>query len=151
MKSGSSMIFVLPDPEMDLQGLLSSANRLKDAFEGGDRAYGQITWKIPKFVFGSELDLVETLKDLGVRAAFEQTADFSGITDHMAFISSIIQNTHIAVDEKGVEASAFSKIDYYGAAKPEGQADMILDRPFLYGIRSATGQMLFIGICGNPG
>ena len=150
LKSQANMIFVLPDPEINVQDLLSSAARLKDAFEGGERVYGQINWKIPKFAYGSEFELVDILKELGVRAAFEQTADFSGITDHLAFISSIIQNTHIAVDEKGVEASAFSKIDYYGAAKPEGQADMILDRPFLYGIRSATGQLLFIGICGNP-
>jgi len=151
LKSRASMIFILPDPDIDLTDLLSSSDRLKDVFEGGKRAYGQVTWKIPKFTCDSQFELVDTLKDLGVHAAFAQTADFSGITDHLAFISSIIQNTHIAVDEKGVEASAFSKIDYYGAAKPEGQADMILDRPFLYGIRSATGQLLFIGICGNPG
>lgn len=151
LKSNASMIFVLPDPEVDLTDLLSSSAMLKDVFEGGQQAYGQVTWKFPKFTCDSQFELVDTLKALGVRAAFEQTADFSGITDHLAFISSIVQNTHIAVDEKGVEASAFSKIDYYGAAKPEGQADMILDRPFLYGIRSATGQLLFIGICGNPG
>ncbi len=57
----------------------------------------------------------------------------------------------MAIDENGVEASAFSKSDFYGAPIPNGQADMILDRPFLYGIRSATGQLLFIGVCGNPG
>ncbi len=151
LKSNASMIFILPDADTALADLLSRPARLKDVFEAGQEVYGQITWKIPKFTCDSQFDLIDTLKALGVRAAFEQTADFSGITDHQAYISSIVQNTHITIDENGVEASAFSKIDYYGAVRPDGQADMILDRPFLYGIRSATGQLLFVGICGNPG
>ncbi|NLM79197.1 MAG: serpin family protein [Ruminococcaceae bacterium] len=151
LKSNASMIFVLPDADTDLADLLSRPARLKDAFEGGQETYGQITWKIPKFICDSQFELVDTLKALGVRAAYEKTADFSGITDHLAYISSIVQNTHMAIDENGVEASAFSKSDFYGAPIPNGQADMILDRPFLYGIRSATGQLLFIGVCGNPG
>ncbi len=150
LKSHGSMVFVLPDEGVDLQDLLSSPASLHDLFEGGTQSNGKVTWKIPKFVCNSMLDLVDTLKKLGITSAFEQDADFSGITERQAFISSIIQNTHIAIDEKGVEASAFTKIDYAGAAMPVGQADMILDRPFIYGIFSATSNLLFIGICGNP-
>lgn len=150
-KSWGGMAFILPDRDVDLSELISSPEKLKESFEGGQSSHGKVTWKIPKFTCDSKFDLVDTLKSLGIQAAFGGDADFSGMTDHQAFISSIIQNTHIALDEKGVEASAFTKIDYVGAAMPEGQADMILDRPFLYGIYSVTGQLLFIGICGNPG
>jgi len=150
LKSWGSMMFVLPDQDVPLTELISTPAKLKESLEGGQSSHGKVTWKIPKFNYDGRLDLVDILKDLGVKAAFGGDADFSGITDHQAFISSIIQNTHIAIDENGVEASAFTKIDFYGAAMPEGQADMILDRPFLYGIYSATGQLLFIGICGNP-
>ena len=90
------------------------------------------------------------LKELGVKLAFESNADFTGITDQMAYISNIQQETHISIDEEGVEASAFTQIDYTGSAMPEGRADMILNRPFIYGITASNGSLLFIGICMNP-
>ena len=150
LKSNGSMVFVLPDEGIEFQDLLSSPDALRELFEGGTPYNGKVTWKIPKFEYDSNIDLADTLKKLGVTSAFGENADFSGITDHTAFISSIIQNTHIAIDEKGVEASAFTKIEYAGAAVPDGQADMILDRPFLYGIYTSAGDLIFIGICGDP-
>ena len=60
--------------------------------------------------FGSKLSLTDTLKNLGVNSAFTTDADFSGITDQMAFITDVLQETHIAIDEDGVEASAFTKL-----------------------------------------
>lgn len=150
LKSNNRMVFVLPDQGVDLPDLLSNPAGLQDLFEGGTQSTGKVTWKIPKFAYDSDFDLVDTLKNLGVTSAFAQDADFSGITDHQIFISSIVQNTHITIDEKGVEASAFTKIDFYGSAEPVDQAEMILDRPFLYGIFSSAGVLLFIGICGSP-
>lgn len=90
------------------------------------------------------------LQTLGVVDAFLSDADFSSITDGTAFISDILQHTHIAVDENGAEAAAFTQIDYCGAALPDGRAEMILDRPFLYGITSVNGTLIFIGVCNNP-
>lgn len=150
LKSQGSMIFILPDENVQLSELISSPAKLREAFEGGHAKHGKVTWQIPKFTDDSKLDLKKTLQNLGIKAAFTGEADFSGITDHQAFISSIIQNAHLAIDEKGVVASAFTKIDYYGAMAPEAEAAMILNRPFLYGIYSSSGHLLFIGICGNP-
>ena len=150
LKSQGSMVFILPDENVQLSKLVSSPAKLRKAFEGGQARHGKVTWQIPKFRLDSKLDLVEILQDLGIKSAFSGEADFSGITDHTAFISSIIQNTYLAIDEKGVVASAFTKIDYVGASAPEDEAEMILNRPFIYGIYSATGHLLFIGICGNP-
>lgn len=83
--------------------------------------------------------------------AFESDqADFSGMTQDQAFFSQILQETHIAIDEKGVEAAAFTKLDYAGTAAPnEKEAYMILNRPFLYGIVS-DGVLLFAGVCNQP-
>lgn len=166
LKSNGQMVFVLPDKGVSIQDLVSSPEKLKALFEGGKGTNGKVTWKIPKFSYDSEFKLIDTLKKLGVTSAFEQNADFTGITDHQAFISSVTQKTHIAIDENGVVASAFTKLDYAGSAMPVDQADMILDRPFIYGIFSApvpvskeadraepavsSGKLLFVGICGNP-
>ena len=123
---------------------------MKQTFEGGDNFNGEVVWKIPKFSFGSNLSLTNMLKSLGVKFAFTENAKFSGITDHMAYITDVRQETHIGIDEDGVEASAYTQINYHGADRPEGRADMILDRPFIYGITAQNDTLLFIGVCENP-
>ena len=121
-----------------------------EIFTGGESKCGEVTWSVPKFNYGSSFKLKETLRDLGVARAFLPEADFSGITEQMAYISEVAQETHIAIDENGVEASAFTKIDYAGAALPEDKAEMILNRPFIFGITAANGTLLFAGVCMNP-
>lgn len=150
LKQYGTMVFVLPDEGVSVWELLDSPEKLKEAFEGEQNGYGEVVWQIPKFGFSSEFELAEALKRLGVNSAFAKDADFSRITDETAFISSIRQETHIGIDEKGVEASAFTQIIYTGAGMPRDRADMILNRPFLYGIISNEGLPIFIGVCGNP-
>ncbi len=150
LKNSGSMVFILPDEGVPVQELLESPEKLKAAFEGGEQGYGQVVWQIPKFSFGAKYDLKESLKTLGVENIFEENADFSGITKELAFISDVRQETHIAIDENGVEASAFTQIDYCGAGMPEGRADMILNRPFIFGVTAPTGTLLFVGVCENP-
>ncbi len=165
LKSGAKMVFVLPDEGVSVESLVSDPARLKEVLEGGQFTNGKVTWKIPKFSYESDYDLVDMLKTLGLSSAFTSDADFTGISDQEAFISSVTQQTHIAIDENGVEASAFTLIEYATAAMPVDEAEMILDRPFLYAIYSpsvttvieagsteeiADGRLLFVGICGNP-
>jgi len=150
LKNAGRMSFILPDDGVSPYDLISSPERMKEVFEGGVSFSGEVVWKIPRFSFGSRLELTDVLKNLGVSSAFLPDADFSGITDHMAFITGVRQETHIGIDEDGVEASAFTRIDYTGAALPESRAEMILDRPFIYYITAPDGCLLFVGICENP-
>lgn len=150
LKNGGKMVFILPDEGVSPEELLSSPEKMKEAFEGGECSSGEVVWKIPKFRFGCELDLADMLKSLGIASAFRQDADFSGITDGAAVLSSVRQETQIGIDENGVEASSFTQIMLAGTSAPRGRADMILDRPFLYGITRSDGTLLFVGICENP-
>lgn len=150
MKNGGKMIFVLPDEGTSVQNLIGTKDLLQNVFEGGSDGYGAVTWQIPKFEFGTMLNLVGALKNLGINTAFGDNADFSGITDSKAFISTILQQTYIGIDEKGVEASAYTSIQYSSSAEPSGSAEMILNRPFIYGITVDNRTMLFVGICNNP-
>lgn len=148
LKNGS-MTFFLPDEGTDVRELIESPKKLQELMSGGADSYmGQVTWKVPKFSVGSKLQLREALTKLGLTHMFED-ADFSAMTETPVFVSNVIQEAHVAVNEEGVEAAAFTQIDYAGAALPNGTAEMILDRPFLYVIRN-KGQVLFLGICGNP-
>lgn len=150
LKNSGQMIFILPDEGVSPYELISSPEQIKALFEKGEDFHGEVVWKIPKFNFDSKFKFKEQLEALGVKLAFEPSANFTGITDQMAYISDIQQETRISIDEEGVEASAFTQIDYVGSAPPEGRADMILDRPFIYGITASNRSLLFIGICTNP-
>ena len=66
------------------------------------------------------------------------------------FLSDIKQSSYISIDEIGVEAAAFTQIVYSGSAMPEGRADMILDRPFIFIITGIDKSPLFVGIINNP-
>lgn len=150
LKNGGRMVFILPDKGISTYELLSSPEQIKEIFEEGKDFHGEVVWKIPKFNFDSQLKLKDKLEALDIKLAFEPNADFTGITNHMAYISEIQQQTRISIDEEGVEASAFTQINYVGSAMPEGRADMILNRPFIYGITEPNGSLLFVGVCMNP-
>jgi serine protease inhibitor len=150
LKNAGRMVFILPDDGISPYTLLSTPEQMRETFKGGENYHGEVVWKIPKFSFGSKLAMNDVLKSFGVRSAFSADADFSHITDHLAYITNVQQETHIAIDENGVEASAFTQIDYAGAALPEGRAEMLLNRPFIYGITAQNGTLLFVGVCENP-
>lgn len=151
LKNYGSMLFVLPDEGVSTSDILSSSATLEEILAGGKGSgYGRVTFKIPKFGFASSLELTSMLRSLGVESAFGEGADFSLICDNEDMsLSSVAQQTHIAIDERGVEASAFTKIDYAGAALPEDNADIILDRPFIFIIKSSFGA-LFMGVVNDP-
>lgn len=150
LKNSGEMVFILPDEGVSPYELIASSEKMKETFEGGESFVGEVVWKIPKFSFGSSLKLGNMLVNLGVTSAFKEDADFSGITDHMAYITDVIQETHIGIDEDGVEATAYTQVNFFGAMPPNGRADMILDRPFIYGIITHDDTILFIGVCENP-
>ena len=96
------------------------------------------------------------MKQLGIEHIFdEQTADFERISlEKPLYLSNIMQETHIGIDEQGVEGAAYTMIAAAGATAmltDETYAEMILDRPFLYGILDReSGAWLFLGVCSNP-
>ncbi len=152
-KNGSRMIFILPNEGISPYDLLSSPQQLREAMEGGEEMNGTITWKIPTFSFSSSSNLVEPLQDLGLSLSFCENADFSGIADGQCYFSTIRQGTYLSINENGAEASAFTEVTIEGSAMPDpdnNQVDMILNRPFIYGIMTSNNMLLLVGTCTNP-
>ena len=78
-------------------------------------------------------------------------ADFTPLSDTKPlFISGVSQKANISIDEKGVEATAYTDIRYAGAAPPNGRAEMILNRPFIFILTGSDNIPLFVGIINNP-
>lgn len=151
LKNGA-MVFVLPDEGVSVQELIQSAETLREALSGTNgQSVGEVVWKVPKFSYGYKAEgMKEMLQTLGLNEAFGESADFSGISDQKPLgLSDVVQEVHIGIDENGVEAAAFTEILWAGAALPQGRAEMILNRPFLYAVKN-KGQVLFVGICQDP-
>lgn len=149
----TSMTFILPDEGVALSDLVSSPERLHDALYGGQEVNANVRVKLPKFKFQDRFDLNDALISLGMGIAFSGEADFSGMGDFDMAISDVLQESYIGVDEKGVEAAAYTMIALAaGVWMPEDlpEIDFFLTRPFLYVIESRDGTVLFIGTVTAP-
>jgi len=98
--------------------------------------------------------LNEPLKALGLRSAFGDGANFSGIADEKTCISQVCQKSYVDVDEEGTEAAAVTTVQMTSLAMrrpPPNRFSMILDRPFFFVISdTGTGSVLFLGIVNHP-
>jgi len=112
-----------------------------------------VTLAFPKFGTETKTDLAEVLGPLGMPDAFDPTkADFSGITDaERLYISAVIHQANIDVDEKGTEAAAATAVVMRATALPSGQVTFNVDHPFLFALRDVTtGAIVFLGQIATP-
>ena len=150
---GSRITFVLPDEGVTCEELIATPESTAALFCECDTTAAEITYHIPKFSFDTERSLTSDLQALGIESAFRADADFSNMTSATVNVSDVVQGTHIALDEEGVEASAYTEAVMTMTAEPptEGEKlDFNLDRPFIFLITSKQGVPLFIGVCGDP-
>lgn len=152
LKENCTMLFILPDKGVTPQSLLLSDTAVDGMFGPVVESYGRTAWKVPKFQSRTSLDLKPMLEGMGITDAFlPDKADFSGITGDSLYLGGVIQETQIRLDENGVGASAYAAIPELGSTPlPDIQADMTLDRPFLYAVVGPQGVPLLIGICADP-
>ena len=149
---------ILPDDLAGFEARLSSAEltRITGAFESQP-----LQFSLPRFQIQTEARLAATLRALRMPLAFDpQAADFSGIalqpcsasTDCL-FISQVIHQANIDVDEKGTTASAATAV-VMTTGGPGYQGPWLtfrLDRPFLFILRDTkTGAVLFMGRVADP-
>lgn len=111
--------------------------------------------KLPKFSIDYSNSLNNTLTDMGMKDAFTDQADFSGISDNPLKISDVIHKTHIEIDEEGTKAAAVTAGMTESTSIMMDEAEEVelnFDRPFLYGIMDeVTGQPVFIGVADDLG
>lgn len=108
---------------------------------------------IPKFSFERSYILNDVLQKMGIREAFTDRADFSGITEDRLMISVVVHKTFIKVAEKGTEVAAATGVVVTLAAPPSEEHPKVFkaDHPFIFLIRDReTGAVLFIGRLMDP-
>lgn len=111
-----------------------------------------VSLAMPKFTVRSQMGLNGALEALGMDAAFDRdNADFSGMTtEERLFISEVVHEAYIAVDEEGTEAAAATGVVMEATSSPMVDTVLRIDRPFVFVLRDATGAILFLGRVADP-
>ncbi|MFD0747210.1 serpin family protein [Phytohabitans flavus] len=105
---------------------------------------------MPRFDYGSHIDLVPPMKALGLRTVFEAGADLGGIRPGLR-IDGAVQRATITVDEWGTEAAAATGLMSLTSWRPPPTVAVSADVPFAFAItHPPTGVPLFAGIVGDP-
>ena len=105
---------------------------------------------LPRWSASFDVDLVETLPELGLTLPFKG-GDFTGISPQNPFIGEGVHAADIEVDEHGTVAAAATALGFEESGPPVADAVIRADRPFIYAIRHAqTGTVLFLGRVTDP-
>lgn len=109
----------------------------------------EVNVHLPRFKYEFKSLLNDPLTEMGLGIAFGGDADFSGITRETdLYISRVIHQSFIDVNEKGTEAAAATIVEM----RESSIGNFIrFDRPFVYMIKeNSTGAILFMGKVGRP-
>lgn len=152
LNNSGHMWFILPDEGVSVAELLTDAETMAFAGSDGDWAHEKrmiVDFSVPKFDVGTQTDLIDNLRTLGVTEIFSADADFSpllGTAFPETCISEIQHGARVTIDEKGCTAAAYTSIVYGAGAYPvTDRIEFRVDRPFLFVITGDNGLPLFMG------
>ena len=125
----------------------------------GARQAELVDLTLPKFNVKSSVPASKTLKALGMNTPFNpdtaQFPKFASAKYDNVYVSDVLHQATVAIDEKGTEASAATAIILAGTTSaiidPPTPKVVVVDRPFLFVIRdNPTGSVLFVGQVVTP-
>lgn len=147
-----AMMIVMPDPGLFDQIEASLSEGLVETVRAALVAQPMVLG-LPKFEIRSQAGLIPALQAMGLATATSDAADFSGMTGAPdLFISDVIHEAWISVDEAGTEAAAATAVVMSLTAAPLDPIRFDVNRPFLFVLHDVeTGSILFMGRVMNPG
>ena len=146
-----SMLVIVPDEGKFTDFEVNLNSEILDEIIG-NLAYQPMYLNFPKFEFETEISLATILAKMGMPSAFNDGADFSGMTGNKdLFISDVFHKAFVSVDEEGTEAAAATAVMMSLTSAPENPLHLEVDRPFLFLIRDIqTNSILFMGRVVEP-
>jgi serpin B len=148
-----SMIIILPKEGYNIESVSTESN-LKKIVNHDIQAREKVMVFFPKFKIEATYSLADDLKNLGISTAFDDQADFSGMTGYKDLrINQVLHKTFIEVTEQGTEAAAATVVGMEAGSAPRNDIPkyFIANRPFIFAIKHrTTGAVLFMGRVNNP-
>ncbi len=147
-----TMLIALPNEESDVKTVLSELSEQGLGYFSGIEGESYLPISLPRTDFSASNTLNEVLMSAGIRTAFEENADFSGITDTPLFLNTIRQKARLVIDEAGTKAAAVTEVCWATASLiVEEPIVFKADRPFVALIADEeTGTICFAAVIANP-
>lgn len=147
-----SLLVVLPDAVDGLAKLEETVTADQVDRWAAALQSSRVNLSMPKFTFKWGGSVKGALQDLGVKTAFTDKADFSGIAMKPGdlTVSDVFHETWVALDELGTEAAAATGTVMKLTSMATGPAtEMKVDHPFLFFVRGKN-RILFAGRVVEP-
>jgi serpin B len=150
-----SMVVMVPSGEQEVSDLVTKLDDVHWVSWFDNSSLRGVRIDLPKFKYDFKELLNTPLINLGLGVAFsESAADFTRINPAGdLFISRVIHQTFIDVQEEGTEAAAATIVEISFNSIEGGGSPIYFraDKPFLYLIKeNSTGAIVFIGKVGKP-
>ncbi|XP_077283835.1 alaserpin-like [Arctopsyche grandis] len=151
-KRNVSMVIILPnqiDGLANLEKNVMNSNLKQTVFD--ELLPNELSVSIPKFKIETTMKLNPILQKLGMTSMFSpKSANLLGLlkSDEQIYVTFVIQKAFIEVNEEGAEAAAVTAIGGSGITSVidvEEPKRFNADHPFLYFIKTSTGDILFMG------
>ncbi len=112
----------------------------------------QVRVYLPKFKINANFELAKILSSMGMKDAFDNRADFSGIDGtKKLYLSAVIHQAFIEINEKGTEAAAATGAVFNTRGITPAIPKFKADHPFIFFIRhNPSNSILFMGRVVNP-
>lgn len=151
----TAMVILLPKPSVSVETLALSLTGETAAQWLAAMPPTDVELYLPRFKADMSASLGDSLSTLGMKAAFEDAADFSRMTSRRTKLSAVLHVATLDVNEQGtIAAAATGAVAMAGAmpaAPPPPPPVMRVDRPFIVLIRDTeTGSLLFAGVIRDP-
>ncbi len=148
-----SMLIILPKTIGDMDKIESNLNLKTLQSNIRKMRKREVDVYLPKFKMTcGTLDITKILSQMGMKDAFSNAADFSGMSGRKdLFISNVVHKAFVEVNEEGTEAAAATGVTMQLESLAEPPPVFRADRPFIFMIRDNVSQsILFIGRVVNP-
>lgn len=144
-----SMYLILPEIGQDINEFIDELSHEKwldlryDVLENNKQ---EVTLSMPSFKIEYGIkEISNELKTLGMKEAFTDYADFTGIADSI-YVSRVLHKAVIEVDEVGTKAAAATVVEMKLTSMPLDPLTFTANRSFIYIIADNTDDtILFMG------
>ena len=156
----TSMVILLPKKKEGWQEVQKRLNATTWKQWTTGMKWKRVALGLPRFRFTAKARLKKALQKMGMKQAFTNFADFSGMVKekrrntHRLKIDKVLHKAFIHVREGGTEAAAATAVIMIRATSAgifRKPVRFVADRPFLFAIQdNKTGSLLFLGRVMKP-
>ncbi|MBR5983259.1 MAG: serpin family protein [Bacteroidales bacterium] len=147
-KGMASMFIIMPKENVDIDKYIAGLDIEKFDKLGKTLQTIKADVSMPKFKIESRFEMKKFLMDLGIKAAFSKSADFSKMNGKSnLLIDEVIHKSFIEVSEKGTEAAAATAVIVREkTAVANKNPKVTINRPFVFVIKeNKNNAILFAG------